>query len=176
MVDRSKVFRSKVVTKDLGDPKSFGTDRLKKDGRILLGMIGGIANAVSARKTDPKDDTKLSYGLSGSFRAIPADDKLPIVESGLIYLRDEMHGVIASQLRNQPSGTNPEGADNVKFLFNIYLIPASNPAGYTFEHEPLSTGVDGVEVVDPLAIVFQSHAGADKPKQLAAPEKKSKKK
>ncbi|MDE2020106.1 MAG: hypothetical protein KGJ13_07210 [Patescibacteria group bacterium] len=123
--------RTKIVTKDLGDPSIIKTlpDDVK---RHMLGTIVGIVTGFVERG-NPKDPTEKFEGLSGQFRSIPADDKRDELESGVCFLPDAFHNMVAGPFRKmQDTDKNAQ----LRFAFEIYSIRAQNPAGYSWEFKP----------------------------------------
>lgn len=130
--------RTKIVAKDLGDPSIIKTlDETVK--RHQLGTIVGIVSGFVERG-NPQDPTQKFEGLSGSFRSIPADDKRDELESGVLFIPDAFHSMIASAFRkNLEADKNAQ----LRFAFEIYAIRANNPAGYSWEFKPLIEAAGG---------------------------------
>ncbi len=168
---RPSAIRSSISIKALmGNLKGDAILAMAKADKVLLGRIGGIANAEAARKTDPQDDEKVSLGLRGTFRAVPNNDDLEIVNSGTCYLRDEVHGIVAAALRDRANGANEGGAETVGFAFDVFVMKAGNKAGFTYEHQPV--GEKPVDAIDPLAMIM---SGGTAKAKLAAPQDAKKK-
>jgi hypothetical protein len=145
--------RTKLVLKDLGEPAIIKT--LPENIRtVLLGTLGGIANGLVERKSP--DGLEKFEGLAGSFRSIPADPERDELESGVLFIPDAFHNLIAAPLREMLS---KDPNSNLRFVFEINVIRANNPAGYSWEFKPkieasavnpldeLFTGLGGVKVV-----------------------------
>jgi hypothetical protein len=123
--------RTKIVTKDLGDPSIIKTmpDDVKKH---MLGTIVGIVTGFCERG-NPKDPTEKFEGLVGNFRSIPVDEKREELESGVCFLPDAFHNMIATPFRKmQETDKNAQ----LRFAFEISAIRANNAAGYSWEFKP----------------------------------------
>lgn len=124
--------RTKIVTKDLGDPSIIKTmDENTK--RHLLGTIVGIVSGFVER-ANPKDPNDKFEGLSGQFRSIPSDDKRDELESGVCFLPDAFHTMVAAPFKAM---LEKDKNAQLRFAFEIYSIRANNPAGYSWEFKPM---------------------------------------
>lgn len=122
------VIKNKLVIKDLGDPKGVH----KKDGdnaQIVLGTLFGICTGVGS-KTDQRDPTKVFHFLKGDFEGVPSEKDADRTRSGVLYLPDGMHNLIASQF----AGDN--APDKLQFALEVIVKKAKNPAGYEFGFNP----------------------------------------
>lgn len=132
----NRAQRTKITLADIGVPsavKAMTPEQLAKSGgKLVLGRLIGIAGKFVVRKS-PKDQTEFE-GLGGSFRVIPADPAAEELESGVMFIPDAYHNMIAGQLRKAQE--NDAGA-TVSFSFQVSAIPAKNPAGYSWEFLPL---------------------------------------
>ncbi len=156
MADRKKVQRTKLVFKDLGDPKRIAAE--KEDVKeILLGTMIGIATDIVERKGP--DGVDVFTGLKGSFEAIPTDEEMSIVKSGLTFLPEAFQEPIVAQLSDEDN----EGP--VQFACEIWVIRATNPQGYSWQLRGLD---DNLEKHDPLD---KLRAIAEKNKTKALPAK-----
>src|SRR5665213_4082330 len=88
-------MKSKLVPKDLGNPKIVLTLPSGQD-KYILGTIIGIASDIFTR-TDPQ--MKTYEGLKGSFEGTPADKTKDVVQSGVLYLPSGIHELIADTLK-----------------------------------------------------------------------------
>jgi len=127
----TRSVRGKLVLKDLGNPDAIKTQP-ENIRRLVLGRLVGIAEGFVER-TDPKTSEKFE-GLAGIFRSIPADSSEDELESGVLFIPDAFHTLIASQLRdaqkNDPSA-------RINFAFEVAAIRASNPQGRSWDFKPL---------------------------------------
>lgn len=123
--------RTKIVTKDLGDPSiiKLQPDDVKK---YMLGTIVGIVTGFVERG-NPKEPDQKFEGLQGQFRSIPSDDKRDELESGVCFLPDAFHSMIAAPFRAMHE---KDKNAQLRFAFEIYSIRAQNPAGYSWEFKP----------------------------------------
>jgi hypothetical protein len=122
--------RTKLVLKDLGEPAIIKT-LPETVARHMLGTLGGIASGFVERKSP--DGTDVYEGLSGSFRSIPSDPAKDELESGVLFIPDAFHAMIATPLRemikNDPNAT-------LRFAFEVSVIRAKNAAGYSWDFLP----------------------------------------
>lgn len=146
---RARSQRTKLSLGDLGEPALIkGQDEGVKS--MVLGTLIGRATGFTERKS-PKDG-QIFEGLSGNFRSVPADPKREELESGVLFIPDAFHNIIADQLRpRKKTDTNPDGDPNacIEFIFEITVIRAKNPAGYSWDFRPLMG-----EVKNPLDELF----------------------
>jgi len=129
MATRSQ--RSKLVLKDLGEPAMVKAQP-ENVMQYALGTLVGIATGFIER-TDPKEGT-IFEGLSGTFRSIPSDETKDELESGVLFIPDAFHNLVAATLRDLLK-TDPNA--QVKFAFEISSIRAKNPAGYSWNFKPM---------------------------------------
>ena len=129
MATRSQ--RSKLVLKDLGNPDLIKTQP-ESVKRLVLGTLIGIADGFIER-TNPKDG-EIMEGLSGQFRSVPADEKDDELESGVLFIPDAFHNLIAATLRDMKK--NDPNA-KVNFAFEVAAIRASNPQGRSWDFKPV---------------------------------------
>lgn len=126
--------RTKLALKDLGDPAMVKTLPEKdRDRGYFLGTVAGIASGFATRKND-KDGTTME-GLAGTFRMIPSVEDRDTLESGILWIPDAFHNMIAAELRNAQK--TDENA-TVSFAFEVTSITAKNPAGYSWDFRPLA--------------------------------------
>lgn len=122
--------RTKLVLKDLGEPAIIKTQP-ETVRTYILGTLGGIATGFVERKSP--DGLEKYEGLAGQFRSIPSDPEKDELESGVLFLPDAFHGMIATPLKamlaNDPNA-------NLRFAFEVVVVRANNPAGYSWEFKP----------------------------------------
>jgi hypothetical protein len=163
--------RGKLTLGALGNPsliKSMTPDQLAKlpRGKLFLGTIYGRASGFIERSS-LKDEEKFE-GLKGSFIGVPNDAaNYEETESGVLYIPDAFHNLVAEKLREVQK---TDAGASVEFAFEVNVIPAKNPAGYSWELTPAVP----FEGKHPLADLMAKAAKltADKQKQLAAPPPK----
>ena len=123
--------RSKLVLKDLGNP-----DEIKSHPetvrRLVLGTLIGKADGF-VQRANPKDG-EIMEGLSGMFRSIPAKPDADQLESGVLFIPDAFHNLIASTLRKQQTD-DPNAT--VDFAFEVASIRATNAQGRSWDFKPL---------------------------------------
>jgi hypothetical protein len=168
--------RTKLVLKDLGEPAIIKTlpDNIRL---VMLGTLGGIATGFVERKSP--DGLEKYEGLAGQFRSVPSDPERDELESGVLFIPDAFHSMIAKPLRDLLS-RDPNA--QLRFMFEINVIRANNPAGYSWEFKPkidaegknpldeLFTELGGVKVVSGKRIL--AIEAPSKPQAVAAGAKK----
>lgn len=158
--------RTKLVLKDLGEPAIIKT--LPDSVTIhLLGTLGGIATGFVERKSP--DGTDVYEGLAGSFRSIPSDPAKDELESGVLFIPDAFHGMIATPLREM---LKQDPNANLRFAFEVSVIRAKNAAGYSWDFKPkieasaanpldeLFDNLGGVKVIDNKRVLAISDKSA----------------
>ena len=123
--------RGKLVLKDLGNPDAIKSqpDTVR---RLVLGTLIGIADGFQER-TNPKDG-EVMEGLIGQFRSIPADPEADQLESGVLFIPDAFHNLIAATLRK---AKETDANAKVNFAFEVASIRATNPQGRSWDFKPL---------------------------------------
>ena len=168
MTQRS--IRGKLVLKDLGNPdaiKAMASD-IK---RLVLGQLIGMASGFVER-TDPKTGEQFE-GLSGLFRSVPADKSEDELESGVLFIPDAFHNVIASKLREV---LKADPSASVNFAFEVASIRASNPQGRSWDFKPLwdeaENPIDRLIKAQPLQVEDKSNVKTIEPPKTATGGKK----
>jgi hypothetical protein len=123
--------RTKLVLKDLGEPSLIKAEA-ESVRTLLLGTIIGTATGFVERKS--ADGEEKFEGLAGQFRSIPADPKRDELESGVLFIPDAFHKMIAVALRDQLKA-DPNAT--ISFGFEVSSIRANNPAGYSWDFKPM---------------------------------------
>ena len=171
-------IRSKLVLKDLGNPDMIKSEPANVN-RLVLGTLVGEATGFLER-TNPKDGTVME-GLIGSFRSIPAQVDGDIIESGVLYIPDAFHNLIAGALRDQ---LKKDSASKVGFAFEVASIRANNPQGRSWDFRPLIdnaaynpvdaliSDIGEVKVIDGKRVL---HIAVDTPKAIEHDKAKAKK-
>jgi hypothetical protein len=140
--------RGKFTFTDLGvaaNVKTMSPELLAKaGGKFIVGYIIGHSNGTVERSSP--DGTQKFEGLSGNFIGIPADGREQI-ESGVLFIPDSFHNIIADSLAKRQE-TTPNAT--IDFAIEVAAVPAKNPAGYSWvlksmappaETHPLDTGM-----------------------------------
>jgi len=163
----------KLTAKTLGwDRVAIGSETKKvpmEGGRVLLGRIVGIVSGL--KQTVNNDTGEVQNGLKGQFRgissrddtgAIVGIDKGVKVTAGVCYLpggiQDMIEGTLAVAKETDAKAT-------VQFAIDLYAIPETNKAGYSFDADTLVKA----EESDPLDTLL-TMAAADATPALEAPE------
>lgn len=138
--------RTKIVTKDLGDPSviKLQPENVKK---LMLGTIVGIVTGFCERG-NPKDPSEKFEGLVGNFRSIPVDEKREELESGVCFLPDAFHNMLSVPFKKM---LETDKNATLEFAFEISAIRATNPQGYSWEFRPKSEPVSGNPIDQMLA-------------------------
>lgn len=168
-------------------PKSAGWDRGRiiiavgkvpsTGGRVLLGRFAGIATDIKQLVNAETGD--IQTGLKGSFRALAtkpgtdgdANAKPPVpavasepggeeVTSGVCYLPQGIQAMIEGAL-TEAKATDKNAS--VRFVLDLFAIPATNKAGYSFDADMVQEAATN----DPLADML---AQADGIKALPKPD------
>jgi hypothetical protein len=151
-------IKPKLVFKDLGEPAAV---KLLPEGqtRLLLGTIVGIADGIKIAKG--ADGISEFKGLKGTFEGVPADTSKPITKSGVAFLGDAFQADIVALLEDE------KGPDSVSFAYEVWVIRATNAAGYSWALVPKMQAAPN----DPLA---EMRKLVERPnvKALEAPVKK----
>lgn len=164
--------RTKIVTKDLGDPSLVKT-LPEAEKRYFLGTLVGIVSGFVER-ANPKDPAEKFEGLSGQFRSIPSDDKRDELESGVCFLPDAFHNMIAAPFRKMAEADKNA---QLRFAFEIYSIRANNAAGYSWEFKPKIEAAGGNPLDELVADLGEVKlVNGKKMLALAAPDKAAGKK
>ncbi len=124
--------RSKLAPKDLGAPALIKT-MPENQKAYLVGTFVGIATGIIKRK-NPKDENEVFEGLSGSFRAIPSVETLDELESGVLFIPDAFHNMIAAALAKVQKD---DPTAELRFAIECSSVRANNPAGYSWDFKPL---------------------------------------
>lgn len=151
-------------------PKAMGWDRNKigtevakvpaDGGSVNLGRIVGVVSGL--KQTVNGETGDIQTGLKGNFRGISSLEGKPAVTSGVCYLpggiQEMLEGALASAKENDPRAT-------VSFAIDLFAIPATNKAGYSFKAD----NIVEAGATDPLQSLLDQ-AAANKPLALAAAE------
>jgi hypothetical protein len=123
--------RTKLVLKDLGNPDEIKSqpDTVR---RMVLGTLVGRAGGFIER-TNPKDG-EVMEGLTGEFRSIPANPEADQLESGVLFIPDAFHNLIASKLREAKKA---DANAVINFAFEVASVRATNPQGRSWDFKPM---------------------------------------
>lgn len=169
--------RTKLVLKDLGEPAIIKT-LPETVARHMLGTLAGIATGFVERKS-PDGQDKFE-GLAGQFRSVPSDPTKDELESGVLFIPDAFHTMIATPLRSMLA-TDPNA--NLRFAFEVSVIRAKNAAGYSWDFLPkieasaanpldeLFDDLGGLKVIDNKRVLAIENK-TTKPQTVAAGGKK----
>jgi len=99
MVDVRRIqLVNRLAAKNLGNPGVPAAWDETDKRTHWLGIIVGRATGLSFR-TDKDDETVVRVALTGTFKGIPADDKLPFFVSTTCYLPSVVHGHVVEMVR-----------------------------------------------------------------------------
>ena len=132
----------KLTAKTLGwDRNRIGTEVAKvpaDGGRVQLGTFVGI---VSGLKHNVNENGEVTSGLKGQFRGVStlgddtgkelSDSNPPrTVTAGVLYLPGGIQDMIEGSLAEAQA---TDKMATVRFGLNLFAIPATNKAGYSFD-------------------------------------------
>lgn len=135
-VQKIRTQKGKITLADVGIPGNVKiAERRDSKGRYLAGVLLGRAEGFLVRSNlkagDGQPDT--FEGLRGTFISQPSDPNMDEMESGVLFIPDAYHNLLAGKLR-EAQKKDPSAA--IEFALNIYSIEAKNPAGYSWIVEP----------------------------------------
>lgn len=148
----------KLTPRALGwDRNALGTETAKvpaDGGKVLIGRIVGIVAGL--RTTIDKETGDIHNGLKGNFRGISSKEyadgdnkgKPIIVTSGVCYLPGGIQDMIEGELAKAKEA---DAKATVSFAIDLYGIPATNKAGYSFKADSIVSAA----VTDPLAVLLE---------------------
>ena len=151
VTERETETKSKMVIKDLGNPKLVD----EKNPRVILGTIFG--RVTGTKVTEIRGETFI--GLTGAFEGVPENPEWPIVQSGVCYLPGGFQEPILEAM-------GPDGKGVVEFAYECAAVHANNPIGYSYAFKPL---LKRTGATDPLA-AMKAEVDAGR-KKLPAPAK-----
>lgn len=144
----------KLTAKTLGwDRVAIGAEVKKvpaEGGRVLLGRFAGIVSGL--KQTVNADTGEVQNGLKGQFRGLSTRDakgeivgigKGETVTAGVCYLPGGIQEMIEGTL---DAAKEDNEKATVQFAIDLYAIPATNKAGYSFDAD---TKIEAEEA-DPL--------------------------
>lgn len=128
--------RTKLTLKDLGQPsnvKSMSPEELAKNkGKYITGwLVGKVRDFIE--RTSVKDG-EVFEGLAGTFMMVPSDENREVLESGVLFIPDAFHNLIAAKLREI---RKTDETAECEFAFEVSSIAANNPAGYSWNFLPI---------------------------------------
>lgn len=115
---------------------------------LHLGTIVGIATGI--KKGKMPDGVTPYEGLAGNFEVVYADASKEHDASGVCYLPDAFMNPILALLKDETNADGEvirEAASSVQLAFNVSVVRADNPAGYSWKLKPLIEASQN----DPLA-------------------------
>ena len=160
MTDENKTENvlTKMSLKTLGcQPAQAKVDQNTVAMARIIGVARGIKTAVGQN-----GDTV--YGLTGNFKGTCIKSGKEYI-SGVCYLPGGVHELILDPLDAMIADGDKAAA--VNFAFDIFAVPAANPAGYSFTAVNLAPA----SRADPFAEITSAIAGHKLP-VLTAPVKK----
>lgn len=168
------VALSKLVVKNLGDPKRVST---KPDGDMspmLLGTLIGIAEKVRTKTAVNGDTFEALIGNFEGKRAQPMEMEstdpttgevrkvmVDTITSGVCYLPEALHEQVVSVLKSESNNGQP-----VSFGIAVSVRRANNPIGYEYLVEPLFRA----ERADPLAAIRSAITQREEPAKIEGPK------
>jgi hypothetical protein len=124
----------KLSPKAMGwDRNAIGTETAKvpaDGGSVLLGRVVGIVSGL--KQTVNGETGDIQSGLKGNFRGISSLPNKAPVTSGVCYLPGGIQEMIEGALADAKA-SDPRAVIN--FAIDLYAIPATNKAGYSFKAE-----------------------------------------
>src|SRR5579859_3460345 len=129
-------MRAKLALGDLGEPQIIKT-LPPSEIKYTMGRLLVRASEFITRTS--LDKTQEFEGLSGEFRMIPADPGREPLESTVLWLPEAFHNEIARELRKiyNDQGEKRDPAGIVETAFEVSVIRAKNPQGYSWSFQPL---------------------------------------
>lgn len=129
-VNKIRAQRGKITLTDI---KGMAGAVSLANGPVVIGYLSGKAMSFIKRKNLKTDEDM--EGISGNFVGMSAFPEAEDIESGILFLPDAFHNIIASELR----ASQAKEPDSVlSFALEITMIPAKNPAGYSWQLKPAS--------------------------------------
>jgi hypothetical protein len=129
----SRAQRTKITFGDFGLPAGALQNAGETARSVVMGTIFGWADNFVQRKSP--DGLQEYEGLSGEFRLVPSDTKREELESGVLFMPDAFHNLLANALRELGKSGDPNS--KLQFALEVSAIRAKNPAGYSWEVQPL---------------------------------------
>lgn len=119
--------RAKLTLSDFGKPV-FADGEAKKSMGMIIGKISGFT-----LRADLKDPTVKYEGLTGMFRFTPDNKEKDPAESGIMFLPDAFHNLLADQYR---AAAKDDAGAVLEFGLVVTAFAAKNPAGYSWQMTP----------------------------------------
>lgn len=154
--------------------------------KMVLGKIIGVALGTSTSTIEDQEtgEEKKLVNLTGSFRAIPNDESLPITTSGKLGLPSHISGPIVVAVRAVEAERG-----SIEIALELGVERAKNAAGYSWFARPLFEDVgnpldallarvEGRVLIAPPANTVDAETGevekAKEPEKAPAPASKKK--
>ena len=134
------VVKAKIAVSDFRPKRIHGMPDTQRE--LSLGTLIGKATGV-VRRTLPTGE--VMEGIGGTFAFQPSDDG-DVISSGVLWLPSGVDNLVLDPLRAS-EGTGSNAVINI--AFEIKVIRADNPAGYSYAFRPLLEETVKVED-DPL--------------------------
>lgn len=159
-------MKSKVVVKDLCNPKKVSSNMPESVSTVVVGTIYGTCNDINVRAS--ADGLKEFEGLKGTFEAVPADKAIEPTQSSICYLPEFAQPLVRDVVMALDADGNRVNKA-VKFGFEVSIERATNPQGYSWALRPIAKPVAD-DPLDVLRQEFAPHLAAPKAQaQIAAP-------
>jgi len=133
---------------------------------LLLGRLVGTGNGI--KNAVAQDGVTPMYGLKGTFGAEYTAEGREDESSGVLFLPEAYMGPMLDMFEDKTDANGVvirEAVKSLDFAFDIFVIKANNPAGYSWSIRPLLEAAAS----DPLAAI-RARIAAPLPKlSLAAP-------
>jgi hypothetical protein len=131
----------------------------------LIGTGNGVKNAVA------QDGVTPMYGLKGTFGAEYSTDR-EAESSGVLFLPEAYMGPMLDLFEDKTNASGEverEAVKSLDFAYDVFVIKAANPAGYSWSLRPLLE----VAASDPLEAIRARIAAPVQKLALAAPDAKT---
>lgn len=161
---RGTQMLTKLVLKNVGDPKKARANMPDNVNQVVLGTVYGIATSVKHGKMP--DQLSTYTCLKGNFEGIPADASRDIIRAGILFLPESFQAPIEEMLEGVGDGNGgweKEPVASVMLAYEVSVIRATNAQEYSWAVKPLTAPAES----DPLMILRQNIPAVAA--QLAAP-------
>jgi hypothetical protein len=139
IAQKIRLQKGKITLGDIGAPALVKTvaPADKPGGKYYVGRLYGRA-VDFVERTNPKANPESGQpevfeGLRGTFVVVPSTPGMEEIESGVLFIPDAFHNLIADKLRE---AKKTDTSANLDFALNVYSMEAKNPAGYSWVMEP----------------------------------------
>lgn len=164
IVNKIRAQRGKITLTDIKDMAGAVS---MANGPVVVGYLAGQAASFIKRKNLKTDEDM--EGISGNFIAVPTNPDGEELESGILFLPDAFHNIISTELRHVQAQDGQKDAV-LDFALEVSMIPAKNPAGYSWQMKPATPPRGRHILQDQISLVTKLQADNAK-RLLAAPKK-----